>query len=95
MDKAVRHVRGVTGIINNTVVRAPAASPDPVEAIIEQAFERQAEAATRHIRVKVSDHTVGLHGHVHSLQEATVAGTSSPSGPSCRWWAGGCRWRPR
>jgi hypothetical protein len=39
VGKAVRHVRGVTGIINNTVVRAPAASPDPVEAIIEQALE--------------------------------------------------------
>ena len=71
----------MTGITNNIVVRAPVASPDRVEAIIEQAFERQAEVDARHIRVQVSDHTVGLHGHVHSLRLS--------------WWAGGCRWHPR
>jgi osmotically-inducible protein OsmY len=80
-EKAVRHIRGVTGITNNIVVRAPAASPDRVEAIIEQAFERQAEVDARHIRVQVSDHTVELHGHVHSLREATAAQAAAAAAP--------------
>jgi osmotically-inducible protein OsmY len=79
--KAVHHVRGVTGITNNIVVRAPAASPDRVEAIIEQAFERQAEVDARHIRVQVSDHTVELHGQVHSLQESVAAQAAAAAAP--------------
>ena len=81
VEKAVRHVRGVTGIINNIVVRAPAASPDRVEAIIEQAFERQAEVDARHIRVELSDHAVELHGRVRSLQEATAAEAAAAAAP--------------
>jgi osmotically-inducible protein OsmY len=57
------------------------ADPDPDPAIIEQAFERQAEVATRNIRVEVSDHTVGLHGHVRSLQEATAAEAAAAVAP--------------
>lgn len=80
-EKAVRHVRGVTGVINNVAVRSRAASPDRVETIIEQAFERQAEVDARHIRIRVSDHTVELHGYVHSLREATAARAAAASAP--------------
>ncbi|HEX3488354.1 MAG TPA: BON domain-containing protein [Streptosporangiaceae bacterium] len=80
-EKAVRHVRGVTGITNNVVVRSPAASPDRVEASIEQAFERQAEVDAGHIRVGVSGHTVELHGYVRSLREAVAARAAAASAP--------------
>lgn len=80
-EQAVRYVSGVTGIVNNIVVRGQAASPDQVEASIEQAFERQAEVDASHIRVQVSDHTVELHGDVHSLREATAAEAAAAAAP--------------
>jgi osmotically-inducible protein OsmY len=80
VERMVRHVRGVTGLLNNITVRPPA-NPAQVETLIEEMFKRQAEADALHIRVEVSDRTARLYGQVHSLQEATAAQAAAASAP--------------
>src|SRR5258707_5736185 len=79
VERMVRHVRGVTGLLNNITVRPPA-NPAQVETLIEEMFNRQAEADAVHNRVEVTDHTARLYGQVHSLQEANAdqAAASAP-----------------
>jgi osmotically-inducible protein OsmY len=72
IERMVRQVRGVIGVTDNIVVN-PSTSPQSVTAVIEETFKRAAEIDARHIRVEVSDHTVKLYGHVHSMQEANAA----------------------
>ncbi len=76
----VRQVRGVTGVTDLITVRPPA-SPESVQAVIEDAFRREAEVDARHIRVEVSDHTAKLYGHVHSLREASAASAAAAAAP--------------
>ena len=78
--RMVRHVRGVTGLLNNITVRPPA-NPAQVQTLIEEMFKRQAEADAVHVRVEVSDHTARLYGQVHSLQEANAAQAAAASAP--------------
>jgi osmotically-inducible protein OsmY len=80
VERMVRHVSGVIGITNNIAV-TPSASPDQVEARIEQAFKREAEVDARHVSVEVTDHTARLYGHVHSLKEAAAARAAAASAP--------------
>ena len=68
---------GVTDLI--TV--KPPVSPGKVQAVIEDAFKREAEIDARHIRVEVSDHTAKLYGHVHSLHEAAAARAAAAAAP--------------
>jgi osmotically-inducible protein OsmY len=78
VERMVRQVRGVTGVTDLITVK-PVASPVAVEAKIEDAFKREAEIDARHVRVEVSDHTVKLYGHVHSLNEASAARAAAAS----------------
>jgi osmotically-inducible protein OsmY len=80
VERMARHVRGVTGLLNNITVRPPA-NPAQVQTLIEEMFKRQAEADAVHIRVEVSDHTARLYGQVHSLQEANAAAAAAASAP--------------
>jgi osmotically-inducible protein OsmY len=80
VERMARHVRGVTGLLNNITVR-PTANPAQVQTLIEEMFKRQAEADAVHIRVEVSDHTARLYGQVHSLQEANAAVAAAASAP--------------
>ena len=80
VERMARHVRGVTGLLNNITVRPPA-NPAQVQTLIEEMFKRQAEADAVHIRVEVSDHTARLYGQVHSLQEANAAEAAAASAP--------------
>ena len=80
VERMIRHVRDVTGITNNITVTLPAtrpASPDAVQAEIEEAFKREAEVDARQVKVEVHDHTATLYGHVHSLHEATAAAAAA------------------
>src|SRR5580693_1016412 len=76
VERMVRQVRGVIGVTDTIVVK-PSASPQSVQALIEETFKREAEIDARHIRVEVSDHTAKLYGHVHSLQEANAAAAAA------------------
>ena len=80
VERMVRHVRGVTGVLNSLTVTSPV-SPDSVQATIEEAFKREAEVDARHIRVEVTDHTAKLYGHVHSLHEASAARAAAAAAP--------------
>jgi osmotically-inducible protein OsmY len=80
VERMVRQVRGVTGVINTITVK-PAASPAQVREVIEETFKREAEIDARHISVDVSDHTAKLYGHVHSIQEATAARAAAAAAP--------------
>jgi len=72
VERMVNHVRGVAGVRNFITVRPPA-SPEAVDAAIEQAFKREAEVDARHVKVEVTDHNAKLYGHVHSMREASAA----------------------
>ena len=80
VERMVRQVRGVTGVLDNITV-APTASPEAVAAQIEETFKREAEIDARHVRVDVTDHTAKLYGHVHSLKEANVAVAAAAAAP--------------
>jgi osmotically-inducible protein OsmY len=80
VERMVRQVRGVTGVIDTITVR-PAANPAEVQTVIEETFKREAEIDARHISVAVSDHTAKLYGHVHSIQEATAARAAAAAAP--------------
>ena len=77
---------GVKAVANDLTVTPPV-SPEKVQAVIEDAFRREAEVDARHIRVEVSDHTAKLYGHVHSVHEAAAARAAAAA---ARWWP---RWR--
>ena len=80
VERMVNHVRGVAGVRNFITVRPPA-SPEAVEAAIEQAFRREAEVDARHVKVEVTDHTAKLYGHVHSMREASAAAVAAAAAP--------------
>jgi osmotically-inducible protein OsmY len=86
VERMIRHVRGVTGVLDSITVRPPEPdrprpNPGQVRTLIGKMLERQAEADALHIRVEVSDHTARLYGQVHSLQEAKAAQAAAASAP--------------
>ena len=80
VERMVRQVRGVTAVTDFITVKPPV-SPEKVQAVIEDAFRREAEVDARHISVEVSDDTAKLYGQVHSLHEASAARTAAASAP--------------
>jgi osmotically-inducible protein OsmY len=80
IERMVRQVRGVTGVTDNITIRPPA-SPESVQAMIEETFEREAEVDARRIRVDVADHTARLYGQVRSLAEARAARAAAATAP--------------
>jgi osmotically-inducible protein OsmY len=80
VERMVRQVRGVTGVLDNIKVTPPV-SPESVQAEIEEAFKREAEVDARHIQVDVTDHTARLWGHVHAVKEAAAARAAAAAAP--------------
>jgi osmotically-inducible protein OsmY len=80
VDRMVRQVRGVTGVLNHITVNPPV-TPERVHAAIEESFKREAEIDARHVRVDVTDHTAKLYGQVHSLAEANAAVAAAAAAP--------------
>lgn len=69
--RCVRNLAGVQEVRNRITVEpsAPALSPHAVRRTIEQALERHAEHAARHIEIAITDGKVILSGHVPSWAE--------------------------
>src|SRR6201996_4648739 len=80
VERMVNHVRGVAGVRNFITVRPPA-SPEAVDAAIEQAFKREAEVDARHVKVEVTDTTAKLYGHVHARGGASPAAAAAAAAP--------------
>ena len=70
-----------TSTVTDLITVKPPVSPEKVQAVIEDAFKREAEIDARHISVEVSDHTAKLYGHVHPLHEAAAARAAAAAAP--------------
>lgn len=79
-QKAVRNLRGSTGVTNQITVK-PRVQPTSVEDRIMAAFKRNASLDAKSIKVSVSDGTVLLRGKVHSLAERRAARAAADSAP--------------
>jgi osmotically-inducible protein OsmY len=70
-EQAVRNLRGVRGVLNNTTVASPTprVDADAIRGAIEGALERRAEHETKGIQVRVEGGTVTLTGNVSCWAE--------------------------
>jgi osmotically-inducible protein OsmY len=71
-EKTIEHLRGVKGVANAIVVKAPVTATD-VRHKIEEAFRRSADVDSKRVSVEAHNGTVVLRGTVHSLTERAAA----------------------
>jgi osmotically-inducible protein OsmY len=71
-EKAIEHLRGVKGVANTIIVKAPVTATD-VRHKIEEAFRRSADVDSKRVSVEAHNGTVVLRGKVHSLTERAAA----------------------
>jgi osmotically-inducible protein OsmY len=84
VERAVRHLEGVAGIVNSIVVTPQEANPEELRVDIEDALERRAEREGERIYVEVKDGTVELRGRIHSWQEKRAVLGSISHAPGVR-----------
>lgn len=68
-ERAVRHLRGVKGVINRIAIAEKEIEPDEVRTVIEEALERRADREAKRIKVTVMDGAVTLSGIVRNWAE--------------------------
>jgi osmotically-inducible protein OsmY len=71
-DRAVRHLKGVTGLSNFITIK-PKVAPENVSEKIEAALKRNAILDAQHITVQAEGSKVTLSGSVHSWAELDAA----------------------
>ena len=81
-ERAVRHVRGIKGVIKRIIVQpAVTANPDVVKAQIEAALKRSAELDAQRITVETQGSKVILRGRVRSWVERQEAERATWAAP--------------
>lgn len=68
-ERAVRHLRGVRGVVDHLRVRPGEINATEIRQVIEQALERRADRLANHIQVSARNGEVTLNGHVRSFAE--------------------------
>lgn len=79
-EKAIRHIRGVRGIVNRITLAPLAASRDARHRIVE-AFHRSADLDARHIVARVNQGVVTLSGHVSTCIQRDIAERAAATAP--------------
>ena len=79
-ERAVRYLKGVTGV-HNTVKIKPAVSASGLKSAISAALVRNAQLEGKHITVTADAGVVTLEGTVHSGSERRQANTTAWSAP--------------
>lgn len=84
-ERPIEHVPGVYTVSNLITVK-PRSSPDSaeIERAVHEAIGRMAALDARAIGVAVSNGTVNLRGHVHSLAERQVAERTAAAAPGVK-----------
>jgi osmotically-inducible protein OsmY len=83
VENAIRRLMGVTGVVNNIVVR-PRVQASDVKTKIENALRRRAEIEARDIRVSVTNDKVTLDGKVDNWDERQAVERAAWSAPGVR-----------
>jgi osmotically-inducible protein OsmY len=83
-ERAVMHLAGVRGVINQIMVAAKPVSPDKIKEQIEHALERHTEREAKRIGVSVMDGVVTLTGTVASWGEKNVIDRVAGFAPGVR-----------
>jgi len=79
-EKAVRHVRGVRGVVNRVGLAPMAAARDVRHRIVE-AFHRSADLDARHITAHAAGDVVTLSGQVRSWLQREIAERAATDAP--------------
>lgn len=79
-EKAVQHISGIKGVINNISVQT-AATPTDIRQRILDAFKRSSAIDANAIKVSVDGSTVRLSGQVHGWNERKVAENAAWAAP--------------
>jgi osmotically-inducible protein OsmY len=79
-ERAVRHIRGVRGVLNHITV-APTAAVGDVRRRIVKALHRHADVDARQIKVTVSDRTATLTGTVGTWLQREAAEHAATNAP--------------
>jgi osmotically-inducible protein OsmY len=80
VEKAVRPLIGVTGVVNEITLK-PRTTPADVTTRLEDALKRLAVREAKRVQVEVSGTVVTLRGDVHSWQERDAAGWAAWAAP--------------